>query len=176
MPWPVIFFVLCGIALLLLILQCKISLEFHGAAGSKVPLWFTIHIKAGPLVLFQFRYPQKQEKKQQKKKKIERKDILHLIKKHGKSVEIKHLQIQGSIGIGEAHTTAIGVGVVYALLGVAASAAGNHFKLERCRLNLTPVFNGFGFFLRGHCIVRIKIVNIIHAAFTAWRLRIIGRK
>lgn len=176
MPWPVIFFVLCGIALLLLILQCKISLEFHGAAGSKVPLWFTIHIKAGPLVLFRFCYPRKKEKKKRKKKKVELKDILRLVQKHGKSVEVSLLKLQGSIGIGEAHTTAIGVGFAYAILGSVASLAGNHFRLERCDLNLTPVYNVFGFFLRGHCIVRLKIVNIIHAVFTAWRLRIIGRK
>lgn len=177
MPWSVIFFVLCGAALILLILLTKISLEFRGAAGSKVSPWFYIHIKAGPIVLFRFHFPRPAVgKKKQKRKKIEQKDILFLIKKHGKSVEIKQLQLRGSVGIGEANVTAIGVGIIYALLGSTISLADNHFNLKKCDLNLTPVYNSFGFFLQGHCIVRLKIVNIIHAVFTAWRLRIIGRK
>ena len=180
LPWPVIFFVLCGVAVLLfLILQCRISLEFRGAAGSAVSPRFHIHIKAGPLVLFRFRYPKKKRKKKRKKKKKKKPtagDIFYLIKKYGKTIEITELCLRGSGGIGDAHATAIGVGLAYQLLGGIAAAAGNCFCLKHCDLNLTPAFNTFGFFLRGDCIVRFKIVNIISAAFTAWRLRMKGRK
>lgn len=85
-----------------------------------------------------------------------------------KKYTVSLLEVNGTVGLGDAAVTAVVIGGAYSVFSLLHSIFLNRIKVENLRLNLNPDFEGICFCVELLCIIDVKVVNIIIDVIKVW--------
>ncbi len=91
------------------------------------------------------------------------KTTVRLTKKY---VKVKNTNVEINFGTGEAATTAVSTGALWAIVCGAVSALSHITKMDKPEIKINPVFNTALFDARAGCILYSRLVYIIIIAIT----------